>query len=120
MSKTATLGVISLVVASTCQLGCQSALGGGIGAFHHADYPSAARSFRRAASDLSADDAGRFHLYTGLTHLALGNAKLAVVHLTQARRTADAEPGYFTTLEHARLLSAWGAMGRMPGQPLAP
>lgn len=113
---------LALVVVSFSggALGCQSALGGGIDAFHHADYPAAARSFRQAAGDLDAEDAGRYHLYVGLTHLALGNAALAVVHLTQARSAADAVPDYFDTEERARLVGAWRAMGRMPGQPLKP
>ncbi len=100
---------------------CQGAFGGGISAFHHADYPLAARELRAAAEvGVQAEDAPRYHLYTGLTHLALGDAALAVVHLTRARTTLDADPEYFSTPERARLLSAWNALGRMPGQTLVP
>jgi hypothetical protein len=50
--------------------------------------------------------------------LALGNAEPAVIHLSHARSTLDSDPGYFYKDERARLLSAWRALGRMPGQPL--
>ncbi len=100
---------------------CQGALGGGISAFHHADYPLAARELRAAAEvGVEDEDVARYHLYTGLTHLALGNAALAVGHLTRARTTLDIDPEYFSTPERARLLSAWRALGKMPGQPLVP
>jgi hypothetical protein len=100
---------------------CQGAFGGGISAFHHADYPQAARELRAAAEvGVEAEDVARYHLYAGLTHLALGDAALAVGHLTRARTTLDTDPEYFSTPERARLLSAWQALGRMPGQRLLP
>lgn len=99
--------------------GCQSALGGGIDAFHHADYPNAARELRTAANEgVALAEAPRYELYTGLTHLALGNADRAIVHLSRARVTLDRDPMYFSAIERARLLSAWRALGRMPGQAL--
>lgn len=113
------LGLLGLLA---CPLvGCQSALGGGMAAFHHADYPLAARELREASrGGVDSDDAGRYELYSGLTHLALGNSDLAVVHLTQARQVLDRDSEYFSTGERARLMSAWRALGRMPGQSLAP
>lgn len=119
MATIAAMRVVFVVLCSSCHWGCQSALGAGVEAFHHADYPTAARSFREATPEVSAHDAGRYHLYTGLTHLALGNAALAIVHLTQARQSADTDASYFTSDERARLSSAWQAMGKMPGQSLA-
>lgn len=100
---------------------CQSALGSGMEAYHHADYPSAARDLRKAeAQGVDAEDAPRYDLYAGLTHLALGNADRAVVHLGRARIALDAHPTYFSVAERARLQSAWRALGRMPGQTLEP
>lgn len=98
---------------------CQSALGSAVNAFHHADYPMAAREFRAAAAfGVESEDVARFDLYVGLTHLALGNAHLAARHLERARRVLDTDPDYFSKPERARLMSAWRALGKMPGQPL--
>lgn len=98
---------------------CQSALGSAVSAFDHADYPLAAREFRAAAAlGVDSEQAARFDLYAGLTHLALGNADLAARHLERARHVLDTEPGYFSKQERARLMSAWRALGKMPGQAL--
>lgn len=101
--------------------GCQSALGGGIDAFNHADYPRAVRELRLAAiTGVANEDGPRRDLYTGLTHLALGNTDGAVAHLSRARVAFDANPACFTHAERARLFGAWRALGKMPGQSLAP
>jgi hypothetical protein len=98
---------------------CQSALGAGMDAFDHANYPHAARELRRAAAEgVVQDDAPRYNLYTGLTHLALGDAERASIHLTRAHAAMVSSPTHFTKSERASLLSAWRALGRMPGQPL--
>jgi hypothetical protein len=99
--------------------GCSGSLGAALNAYHRADYPQAAREFRLASRDgLAPGDAGRFHLYCGLNHLALGNADLAMAHLSSARATLDRDADYFSLDERARLSSAWRSLGRMPGQPL--
>lgn len=112
-------GSLVFCVSFVAATACHSALGGGINAFHHADYPLAARELRAAAKlGVGTDDTARYDLYAGLTHLALGDAVMAIVHLTRARATLDAEPEYFSKAERARLMSAWQALGKMPGQAL--
>lgn len=98
---------------------CGGTLNTAVDAYHHADYPHAARAFRQLSRQgVPSEDGGRFHLYCGLNHLALGNAQLAIVHLTHARTTLDHDVTYFSVEERARLMTAWRALGRMPGQPL--
>lgn len=101
-------------------VGCHSSLRAGVDAFHHADYPLAAREFRAAGTSAAEEDPARFNLYAGLTHLALGNAQLAVVHLTEAQKRMLRQPSSFSKEERARLTSAWRALGKMPGEPLEP
>lgn len=98
---------------------CGGSLGTAVEAYHHADYPYAARAFRHLLRQgVPPEDAARFHLYCGLNHLALGNAQLAILHLTHARTTLDRDATYFSLDERARLMTAWRALGRMPGQSL--
>jgi hypothetical protein len=112
---------LSLLTAVVLTWGCQGSLRAGIDAFHHADYPLAAREFRAAAASAAAEqDSARFNLYAGLTHLALGNSRLAIAHLTQAQQRMLTRPSSFTKDERARLMSAWRALGKMPGEPLQP
>jgi len=99
--------------------GCHSAFEGGMAAFHHADYPRAARELRNAAMQgVSKQDGPRYDLYVGLTHLALGNAGPAVIHLRRARAQLDRDPTYFSLAERARIFSAWRSLGKMPGEAL--
>jgi hypothetical protein len=99
--------------------GCGATLGSAIHAYDHADYPHAAQQFRKAQKEgLSAEETGRFHLYCGLNHLALGNVRLAIIHLTYARRALDGDATYFALDDRARLMIAWRTLGRMPGQSL--
>lgn len=112
---------LALLMTLLLTLGCHSSLGAGVDAFHHADYALAAREFRAAAtSTAAAQDPGRFNLYSGLTHLALGNAPLAVLHLAEAQKRMLSQPSSFTKEERARLTSAWRALGKMPGERLQP
>jgi hypothetical protein len=114
-----TLPPMVALVLTCLATACGGPLHTAVDAFHHADYPQAAREFRLAGnSGVEPEDAPRFHLYCGLNHLALGNARLAVVHLTHARYTFDNDVLYFSVDERARLLSAWKSLGRMPGQRL--
>jgi hypothetical protein len=114
-SRPAVLATVLCLIAN----GCQSALGGGIEAYNHADYPRAARELRGVTiAGVDHEDAPRHALYAGLTHLALGNTDGAIAHLSRARITLDTNPTYFSNTERARLLGAWRALGKMPGQPL--
>lgn len=100
---------------------CSGSLRTAVDAYNRADYPGAARAFAHVSfDDPQSPELGRFHLYCGLNHLALGNTRLAVVHLTHARATLDQNPLYFSTDERARMLGAWRTLGRMPGQSLLP
>lgn len=102
-------------------VGCQSALGSGLDAYHHANYPLAARELRDARHEgIAADEQPRYELYAGLTDLALGNTRGASDHLSRARRTFERDPNYYTRQECASLQSAWRALGKMPGEPLTP
>lgn len=99
--------------------GCHSSFDGGVAAFHHADYPRAARELRDAAVEgVPEADEPRYDLYVGLTHLALGNAGPAVIHLRRARARLDRDPTYFSLAERARIFSAWQSLGKMPGEDL--
>jgi len=100
---------------------CQSALSASLSAFDEARYAEAAREFRVAAQEtLTEEERARFELYAGLNDLALGNQRRAVGHLTRARQLLETAPELFSAEEQGRLLTAWGSLGRLPGQALVP
>ncbi len=96
---------------------CGSALP--LDAYHEGRYPAAADELRALEHDvpsLSPDERARYALYRGLTHLALGDARRADRHLTEAKRALDAHPNWFAVEERGALLAAWRSLGRMPGE----
>ena len=108
------LGLLALSLVAS---GCAGSLP--LDAFHEGRYPAAAAALRdleTEARSFSPADRARYALYRGLTHLALGDAGAADRWLTAAKRSADDHPGWFDDREHGALLSAWRAMGRMPGE----
>lgn len=100
-------------------LACQSAISDARSAFDEARYADAAVAFRKVRSaELAPDERARLNLYSGLTELALGNLALALPKLSAARAWAELYPDDLSPSEKGRLLSAWDAIGRMPGESL--
>jgi hypothetical protein len=90
-----------------------------LGAFEEARYPAAAAEFRRlepTARNFDTPELGRYALFRGLSHLALGDAVAADRWLTIAKRLSDDNPELFDDAERGRLLAAWRSMGRMPSE----
>jgi hypothetical protein len=100
--------------------GCGGAYGQGLRAFDEGRYPDAVGEFRRAERDFpdwSEARRTRYALYRGLSHLAVGDARETDRWLGYAKAAYDRHPDTFTDEERGRLLAAWRAVGRMPGEP---
>jgi hypothetical protein len=96
--------------------GCASPFQQGVQAYTVADYSAAARAFDRAkALGVPAPEAARLLLYSGLTFLALGDARAAAQDLARARRALEEKPGRFSREERSRLETAWMTLGFRPG-----
>jgi hypothetical protein len=99
---------------------CGGAYRMGLGAFDEGRYPDAVGEFRRAEPEFSHWSESRrirYALYRGLSHLAVGDARETDRWLGYAKAAFDHRPELFTHEERGRLLSAWRAIGRMPGEP---
>jgi hypothetical protein len=86
--------------------------------FAEARYPDAVARYRALAprvGQMPERELFEYALYRGLSHLALGDAAAAQRWLTVAKRVSETSPALATSDEHGRLLSAWRAMGHMPG-----
>jgi hypothetical protein len=100
-------------------LGCSSPLSEARTSFDEARYPDAVaeyRALRRQVAALPRPQLFEYALYRGLSHLALGDAQPASHWLTVAKRLWEQSPGLANAEQRGRLLSAWAAMGRMPGE----
>lgn len=110
---------MSLRLFACCLLmGCGSPLTPARQAFDEARYPDAVAEYRALDArlpELDRDELFEYALYRGLTHLALGDARPAERWLLVAKRLSDASPPLATSEERGRLLSAWRAMGHVPG-----
>jgi hypothetical protein len=98
---------------------CGSPLAEARTCFDEGRYPDAIARYRALSPSPSAlprPELFEYALYRGLSHLALGDAAPAEKWLTLAKRLADASPELASPEQHGRLLSAWRAMGRMPGE----
>jgi hypothetical protein len=116
MRRSAAVGILLALAAS----GCGGAYRQGLGAFDEGRYPDAVGEFRRAEADFSGWSEAkriRYALYRGLSHLAVGDARETERWLGYAKASFDRHPGAFTDEERGRLLAAWRAIGRMPGEP---
>jgi hypothetical protein len=88
-------------------------------AFDEGRYPDAVGDFRRAELNFvgwSAHERARYALYRGLCHLAVGDARETDRWLGYAKAAMDRDPALFSYAEQGRLLAAWRAIGRMPGE----
>jgi hypothetical protein len=98
---------------------CSSPLSDARTSFDEGRYPDAVAEYRALAPSAAAlprPELFDYALYRGLSHLALGDAVPAERWLTVAKRLWDASPGLATAEQEGRLLAAWRAMGRMPGE----
>ena len=97
---------------------CASRLSEARESFAEARYPDAVAQYRAlgpGVGQMRERELFEYALYRGLSHLALGDAAPAQRWLTVAKRVAETSPALTTPEERARLLSAWRAMGHMPG-----
>jgi hypothetical protein len=103
--------------------GCQGSMARARTDFEDARYPQAVRGFDRLearALRFSQPERAEYALYRGLSHLALGDARLAARWLGYAKAELDRDPRVFDAEERGRLLAAWRSMGHMPGEPGEP
>ena len=112
------LRLVSLATMSVTLGACAGRLAAAEDAFEEARYPDALRELRklRDRGTWSAEEHARYALYRGLTHLSLGDARPASLWLGRAHAALEHDAGVFDDGERGRLLSAWRAMGRMPGE----
>jgi hypothetical protein len=116
MQRSVALGLLLALAGSACG----GAYRRGLGAFDEGRYPDAVGDFRRAEADFadwSEPKRIRYALYRGLSHLAVGDARETDRWLGYAKAAYDRDPALFTDEERGRLLAAWRAVGRMPGEP---
>jgi hypothetical protein len=109
---------LRLACLSVLIFGCSSPLTQARTSFDEARYPDAIaeyRALRPSADGFSRSELFEYALYRGLTHLALGDAVPAERWLLVAKRLAEKSPGIASADQEGRLLSAWRAMGHMPG-----
>ena len=109
---------LRLVAGSVLIFGCSSPLTDARTSFDEARYPDAIaeyRALRPELGGLSRPELFEYSLYRGLSHLALGDAKPAEHWLLIAKRLSEESPGLASADQEGRLLSAWRAMGHMPG-----
>jgi hypothetical protein len=109
---------LRLVVVSSLIFGCASPLTEARHSFDEARYPDAVAAYRalgREVSGFEGPELFEYALYRGLSHLALGDAVPAQRWLLFAKRLSESSPGLATREQEGRLLSAWRAMGHMPG-----
>jgi hypothetical protein len=109
---------LRLVALSSLIFGCASALTPARQAFDEARYPDAVAEYRALAPrvpELSRRQLFEYALYRGLSHLAMGDSRPAERWLLAAKRLSEASPQLASEEERGRLLSAWRAMGHMPG-----
>jgi hypothetical protein len=100
-------------------LGCSSPLSEARASFDEARYPDAVSEYRALRPQISAlprPQLFEYALYRGLSHLALGDATPAQHWLTVAKRLWEESPELADADQRGRLMSAWSAMGRMPGE----
>lgn len=106
------------LLAATCSA-CGSALGPALDDLSAGRHPEAAARLEALEPDADRWEPGeraRYALYRGLAHLALGDAVDADRYLSEAHRAVTADPSLLDGAEHGRLLAAWRAVGRMPGE----
>jgi hypothetical protein len=98
--------------------GCSSPLTAARTSFDEARYPDAVAEYRALAPEqpgFTPPELFEYALYRGLSHLALGDAAPAEHWLLVAKRLSEESPALATEEQRGRLLSAWRAMGHMPG-----
>jgi hypothetical protein len=99
-------------------MGCSSPLTEARTSFDEARYPDAVAEYRALRPEAATWDRALlfdYALYRGLSHLASGDAKPAEHWLTLAKRLSEQSPGLASREDAGRLMSAWRAMGYMPG-----
>ena len=109
---------LRLVGLSVLIFGCASPLTPARQAFDEARYPDAVAEYcalRAEVPQLSRPELFEYALYRGLSQLALGDARPAEHWLLVAKRLTEESPELASPEAQGRLLSAWRAMGHMPG-----
>lgn len=113
---------VPMTGASSCLalllLACSSPLSEARTSFDQARYPDAVSEYRALHPRLpwlSRPQLFEYALYRGLSHLALGDAQPASQWLTVAKRLWEESPELASAEQRGRLMSAWRAMGYMPG-----
>ncbi len=110
-----------LLAALLLTTACGGSMGRSIDHFESTNYPESLEALERMEADaqhFEPDARTRYCLYRGLTHLALGNAKLASRWLGRTRHELGQDPDRLSALDKSRLESAWRSLGLMPGDPV--
>lgn len=110
---------LALVLLASAVGACSSPMSRAKHAFDEGRYPDAAGELRRLEPEVpewSERAKARYALTRGLTHLACGDARLALHWLTDAKRRWEADPSLFDASERGRLIAAWRSMGLMPAE----
>lgn len=109
---------LRLAVLAALIFGCSSPLTEARTSFDEARYPDAVAEYRALTTSVPAlgrPELFEYALYRGLSHLALGDSRPAQRWLLLAKRLSEESPSLATADQAGRLLSAWRAMGHMPG-----
>ena len=103
----------------TCCVGCQGPLASGMQAYREARYAQAAEQLEAVTeNELAPHERASWKLHLGLSQLALGNARQAVIQLAGVRALLQERPAALSVEERGKLLTAWRSLGSMPGEPL--
>ena len=115
------LGVSLCILLGLLAAGCGGAMGRAVHDFESTRYPEsleALQHMEHEAQNFEPSARARYCLYRGLTHLAVGNARLAGRWLGRARQELGEDPSRLSGVDKSRLESAWRTMGLMPGDPV--
>lgn len=114
-------GYWTFLVAALLLTACGGPMGRAVERFESTQYPGSLDVLERMEADAQHFEPRartRYCLYRGLTHLALGNAKLASRWLGRTRQELGQDPDRLSQVDRSRLESAWRSLGLMPGDPV--
>ena len=110
LTSGATILLLATAIGSASSTACSTPLGTGLTYYDHARYAEALEALSVAETSALAfhgRSRARYALYRGLTHLALGDREATLHWLSEAKRSADADPRLLSDDDAGRLASAW-------------
>jgi hypothetical protein len=119
MRRAPSVGLLGVLILAANSFGCTGRMSRALHAFDEARYPDTLHELRELGAEVdgwSRGEQARYALYRGLSHLSLGDVRAADVWLGRAKAAYDEDFGVFDEAERGALISAWRAMGRMPGE----